>query len=159
MSFAWLVALAVGQALSDDTARFEALKTEVDDITAELKVITDNQALLSKNSAARRDEIASLRHRYPAIMLTPDSTVAQIYAALVSIRNDRGRAAIDLGKHLQAEHIAKLCKAARELKDAYAEWQTTDEYQRMSLSARLAKRRELETTINESVSKYGCSRP
>jgi hypothetical protein len=151
------MALLAAQAVSTvpvtpaELATSEAILAEVRAMDEELAAISRNQAALNKSLPARRDEVVSLRTRFPGIAV-PDSPVNTtiIFNALRDQRMARAAVAKPILVRMIAESKAKACTSAAEVDKLWREYQATDDYKRSTLEERLAFRKKMEGFAIES---------
>lgn len=118
-------------------------------IDEEAKTVASNAGVLAKSKAARRDEIISLRTRFPDIAVTDDASTAEILKSLQVLRAahlEKARPILEASA--KAAHDA-ACGARRALIQKWDELQAVDDYKRLSLDERLNLREALDALLAE----------
>ncbi|GAA0456568.1 hypothetical protein GCM10009095_25290 [Sphingomonas molluscorum] len=131
-----LSALAL-QLTPEQKATLDAGVKDVLAIDAELEAITEHHDTLRRSRAARLDEIASLRSRYPEIVLTDGATVEQVYKALYAVRVSRAAKLKPLAQEGERFAHQQACQASRRVQEKRAEIEAGEGYKGMSLKDRL----------------------
>ena len=129
---------------------------DVNEIDAELKSITENQVKLTRSAAARKDEITSLQTRYPEIVLTPASSVNDIYHALYLVRVGRAAKIKPIAHAKLRASNQRFCDSLRDLTASWEKLQTDDGYKRLGLDDRLTLRKALDDTIASKPPSLNC---
>ena len=116
-------------------------------IDTELLAITEHQDALRKSRAARLDEIASLKSRYPEILLTEAMSLEQIYKALYAVRMGRAAKLKPLAVEKKRAAHLELCRSRAKVLETRVQIEASDEYKRLSLADRLEWRSSMDALI------------
>lgn len=144
-------------AQTDDAAKAalkaedNALDLQMKEVSAEIIAVLDNTNKLDRSADLRREQIASLRIRFPEISVGDDATTSQMLAAMRKYEGQiRERRIVKL-KALRTIARKDLCIALGDMRRAATELYASPDWKKLSLAERQSVREPLEAMIADAL--------
>jgi hypothetical protein len=157
-----MAALAIGFACTAAISRTPTEQARVDAVLKELAVIDEEREAIKANAAEidtreniRREEVDSLRLRFPGVVLPDDAKSAQMETGLWEYRQRRGdtvRAIVE--RDVQASR-EKSCAAYKRMESVRAEIEASEGYKKATLAERMELRRTWEAFYSDAYREIG----
>ncbi|HKY82955.1 MAG TPA: hypothetical protein VJM09_15965 [Sphingobium sp.] len=157
-AFALLVSGAVSPTAARtpaEDAQVKAVLNELIAIDEERDAIKTNAVEIDGNENVRREEIESLKLRYPGIVLPDEAKSAQMGTALWDFRQRRADTVRAIVERDALETRQKACEAYRKMESLRAQIEATDGYKTASLTQRMELRRSWEAFYTDTYHDMG----